>query len=232
MGCVYPLSYINKQLAAFGAVHNASDSKDLANTRSLEIRFLLWEAAANMFKSRPIIGWGTQSYSMHWFDFLSKEKADKTLALEMGYPRNQKIVRVRDVIYFKDSKGGIVARTQSYDSPHNATLDVLYAQGFLGIATLIWFLIACILAAYRYAGIKGLIGLLPFVGYAIYLQAWFATVPVMGLAIILLGFVLAELRRSHLAPIPQHALRQVPNGHAVTPISTPTGSIHITPSEK
>ena len=214
MSAYLPLASGIRSLNAWGWLHIKADSKDLTSSGTLQTRLLLWESAARMGAARPILGWGPQTFNNHWYDYLSKAKGDKLFRLELGLNPSQKMVRINDSIAFKDKNGQTQPRYLNYVSPHSGMFDLFYSQGLVGSILFIASCVSLIKYLQRRTGKTAFYALFPFLAYSVYLLAWFTTVPVTGLACIVLGLLVAELKSmsgsqretiqtpSSLSPIP------------------------------
>ncbi|MCD0164810.1 O-antigen ligase family protein [Deinococcus sp. 12RED42] len=173
-----------------GWVSHTATSEDLSTTSTLETRLILWESAINLFKQRPILGWGQNTYENLWYTSISKNKGDKLLLLELGLDDNIVFSRINDSIAYKDSDGITKPQRLIYSSSHNAYLDLLYSSGLIGLASVI------LLSFYIVKKLKYPLPSIAFsISYLAYLAAWFPVSTNLLPFVCLIGIMLSESQR-------------------------------------
>ena len=191
-----PLMALSQSLYAAGAAPAQANAKDLRDTKTLSIRLRLWEAGLHLFAARPLLGWGPQTYTHHWFDYLAGDKVKETFRMELGLAPTLALTRQGNTVQYSGPDGKPVSMALNYVAPHNALVDLLYSQGLLGVLSFTWLLVVVARLVVGRLGRAGWLSLLPITGYLIYLLGWFITVPSTGLAAMLLGTLVAEARAS------------------------------------
>ncbi|MPY67404.1 O-antigen ligase family protein [Deinococcus sp. SDU3-2] len=189
-----PLGVANVYFHSIGWVDATADAKNIRSTTTLETRFILWKSAYLLFKERPLLGWGPQTYNQLWYTHISDKDGDRLFRLELGLQPHQKMVRINDSAAYKDLDDKTVPVLLNYFAPHNSLLDILYSQGLTGVLIFGIFIISLTRYLYKCVKASAFLSLLPFIAYGIYLLAWFVTVPVTGLAAILLGVHVANIK--------------------------------------
>jgi O-antigen ligase len=193
MNAYRPLSILGRHFYSIGWTKGQPDSKNITNTVTIETRLILWHAGLNMFKDKPLLGWGPQTYNQQWYNFTSKADGDRLFRLEMGLTPKQKMARIGDASAYLDQEGKSHPLVLNYVAPHNAIIDILYSQGIIGFLALILFFILLLRYLFKQSNRNILIALLPFFAYTIYLLGWFITVPATGFCAILLGMTISNM---------------------------------------
>ncbi|WP_164473462.1 O-antigen ligase family protein [Deinococcus psychrotolerans] len=183
------LKPVNNYFQNIGWVRVKSESKDAENTITFSTRLLLWEAATRMTLARPVFGWGPQTYNQYWFTYLPKAKADQLFRLELGLKPGQKMVRMNDSAAYKLPNGKTQPVVLNYLSSHSGYLDLAYGQGLVGILLFLALAISVLIHLYKLSGNFFIYAFLPVLAYGVYLAAWFITVPVTGIAVIVFGMI-------------------------------------------
>lgn len=194
MNLYRPLTAVNAALISSGWVQQQASSKELSNTRTFSTRLLLWKAAIGMAEARPLLGWGAQTFHSHWYAHLSKAEGDRLFRLELGLPEERKMVRINDSVAYRDAQGHTKPDQLNYFSAHNAVLDLLYAQGVLGVLSFAAFVLALLRHVVQATRRSSLLALVAPLGYGIYLLGWFVTFPVTLAFCAFAGMLVSHLR--------------------------------------
>ncbi|WP_034386732.1 O-antigen ligase [Deinococcus sp. YIM 77859] len=168
--------------------------KDYGSTQTFTTRLYLWRAAWRAAQTRPLLGWGDETFASAVYEHLSPSEISALLRSELGLDSNYHAEPAWPGFYLinplqKDRQYVHVI----YVHPHNIWLDEVYAHGFVGAALA---LLTAALFLWRVwqqepsALIPLLVAVLP---YTVFLTAWFYVATVTPLFFLLLGTALADV---------------------------------------
>ncbi|WP_425146879.1 O-antigen ligase family protein [Deinococcus sp.] len=170
--------------------------KDYGSTASFKPRLFLWKSAWNSVLNHPLFGQGDETFAYQVFNNLSASDAQNLFRAELGLSKDYQISYGGFAFYAdnpktKDHKAGSLI----YVRAHDIVMDELYSHGFVGFGLLLGAIASLFLYVRRREPQSLFLFAIAIIPYIIYLLAWFYVPSVTPFFFILIGAMIADLKK-------------------------------------